>query len=82
VSWLHATVAVAVPLADGSKRFLQLGEAIEEDELLPAYVPEDGLLIPLTEETALAVASEQGAQILLIHAPWPGDGHYRADNPA
>ena len=29
-----------------------------------------------------SVSSEQGAQILLIVAPWPGDGHYPTDNPA
>jgi hypothetical protein len=32
--------------------------------------------------TRHSVVSEQGAQILLILAPSPGDGHYRADNPA
>ncbi len=29
-----------------------------------------------------AVSSERGARILLFLAPWPGEGHYRGDQPA
>jgi quercetin dioxygenase-like cupin family protein len=29
-----------------------------------------------------AVRSEAGARILLLLAPWPGEGHYRGDRPA
>ena len=43
---------------------------------------EPGTLLTFEPGERHRVASEQGAQILLILAPWPGDGHYRADNPA
>ena len=29
-----------------------------------------------------SVTSDDGARILLMLAPWPGDGHYRGDRPA
>jgi mannose-6-phosphate isomerase-like protein (cupin superfamily) len=29
-----------------------------------------------------SVASTDGAQVLLILAPWPGEGHYPTDEPA
>ena len=43
---------------------------------------EPGTLLTFEPGERHSVVSEQGAQILLILAPWPGDGHYRADNPA
>ena len=43
---------------------------------------EPGTLLTFEPGKRHRVVSEQGAQILLILAPWPGDGHYRADNPA
>ena len=42
---------------------------------------EPGTLLTFEPRERHSVASEQGAQILLILAPWPGDGHYPADNP-
>lgn len=42
---------------------------------------EPGTLLTFEPGERHSVASEQGAQILLILAPWPGDGHYPADNP-
>jgi quercetin dioxygenase-like cupin family protein len=29
-----------------------------------------------------SITSEGGARILLVFAPWPGEGHYRGDLPA
>ena len=29
-----------------------------------------------------SIASESGARLLLVFAPWPGEGHYRGDLPA
>jgi quercetin dioxygenase-like cupin family protein len=29
-----------------------------------------------------SVGSDRGARVLLILAPWPGEGHYRGDRPA
>ena len=43
---------------------------------------EPGTLLTFEPGERHSVVSEHGAQILLILAPWPGDGHYRADSPA
>jgi hypothetical protein len=29
-----------------------------------------------------SVSSEAGARILLLLAPWPGEGHFRGDAPS
>jgi quercetin dioxygenase-like cupin family protein len=29
-----------------------------------------------------SISSEEGARILLVFAPWPGEGHYRGDQPS
>ena len=29
-----------------------------------------------------SVTSDEGARLLLLLAPWPGEGHYRGDRPA
>jgi AraC-like ligand binding domain len=41
-----------------------------------------GTLLTFEPGERHSVASERGAQILLILAPWPGEGHYPADDPA
>ena len=28
-----------------------------------------------------SLASDEGARVLLLLAPWPGDGHYRGSTP-
>jgi quercetin dioxygenase-like cupin family protein len=43
---------------------------------------EPGTLLTFEPGERHSVASEQGAQILLILAPWPGTGHYPAESPA
>jgi quercetin dioxygenase-like cupin family protein len=29
-----------------------------------------------------SISSDEGARILLVLAPWPGEGHYRGDRPS
>jgi quercetin dioxygenase-like cupin family protein len=36
-----------------------------------------GTLVHFEPDERHSVATEQGAKILLILAPWPGEGHYR-----
>jgi hypothetical protein len=36
-----------------------------------------GTLLTFAPNERHSVASEEGARILLLLAPWPGDGHYR-----
>ena len=42
---------------------------------------EPGTLLTFEPGERHSIASEHGAQILLILAPWPGEGHYPADDP-
>lgn len=39
-----------------------------------------GTLLTFEPGERHSVASEHGAQILLLLAPWPGEGHYPADD--
>ncbi len=57
----------------GSARF-EAGPGVVEAE--------PGTLLTFEPGERHSVASEQGAQILLILAPWPGEGHYPADDRA
>jgi quercetin dioxygenase-like cupin family protein len=38
-----------------------------------------GTLVRFDPEERHAVSSHDGARLLLLLAPWPGTGHYRAD---
>ena len=38
-----------------------------------------GTLVKFEPDERHVVASESGAKILLLLAPWPGEGHYRGD---
>jgi quercetin dioxygenase-like cupin family protein len=43
---------------------------------------ETGTLLTFAPNERHAVSSDEGARILLLLAPWPGDGHYRGgDEP-
>ena len=42
-----------------------------------AVVAGPGTLFRFDPEERHSVASERGARILLLLAPWPGEGHYR-----
>jgi len=41
-----------------------------------------GSLFHFEPDERRAVTSDGGARILLLLAPWPGEGHYRGDRPA
>lgn len=41
-----------------------------------------GVLFSFDPSERHSIASESGARILLILAPWPGEGHYRAEEKA
>jgi quercetin dioxygenase-like cupin family protein len=38
-----------------------------------------GMLVTFEPSERHSIASEGGARILLLLAPWPGDGHYRGE---
>jgi quercetin dioxygenase-like cupin family protein len=42
-----------------------------------SILAEQGTLLTFAPNERHAVASDEGARILLLLAPWPGDGHYR-----
>jgi quercetin dioxygenase-like cupin family protein len=46
------------------------GESIDADE---------GMLFTFDPEERHSVATESGARILLLLAPWPGEGHFRGE---
>jgi quercetin dioxygenase-like cupin family protein len=41
-----------------------------------------GTLVTFEPDERRSVASREGARILLLFAPWPGAGHYRAEERA
>ena len=41
-----------------------------------------GTLVTFEPDERRSVSSEGGARILLLFAPWPGAGHYRAEEKA
>jgi hypothetical protein len=40
-----------------------------------------GTLVKFEPDERHVVASDTGAKILLLLAPWPGEGHYRGSEP-
>ena len=57
---------------DGSVRVEAGDEAIDGDT---------GSLFHFDPDERRSVTSEGGARLLLLLAPWPGEGHYRGDRP-
>ncbi|MFL5954946.1 MAG: cupin domain-containing protein [Gaiellaceae bacterium] len=41
-----------------------------------------GTLVHFVPDERHALSSEGGARILMLLAPWPGEGHYRGNTPA
>jgi quercetin dioxygenase-like cupin family protein len=41
-----------------------------------------GTLFTFAPDERRSVSTESGARLLLLFAPWPGDGHYRAEEKA
>ena len=60
----HAFIVVV----DGKARIEAGGETVEADT---------GTLVAFEPDERHVVASDAGAKILLMLAPWPGEGHYR-----
>jgi len=64
---------VFLVVVDGSVRIEARGETLEADA---------GTLVAFEPDERRVVASETGAKILLLLAPWPGEGHYRGGDVA
>ena len=62
----HAFVLVV----EGNARVESGGEAVDA---------EAGTLCMFEPDERRSVSTESGARILLLLAPWPGEGHYRGD---
>ena len=65
----HAFVLVV----DGNARIESGGEALDAGP---------GTLCMFDPDERRSVSSDTGARVLLLFAPWPGEGHYRGDAPA
>ena len=65
----HAWIVVV----EGSATFRASGETVEA----PA-----GTLLRFEPDERHSVATESGAKLLLLLAPWPGPGHYRGQERA
>ena len=61
-----------IVVVDGTARIETGGETLEADA---------GTLIAFEPDERRVVASDSGAKILLLLAPWPGEGHYRGSQP-
>ena len=58
---------------DGALRVEAAGESVEADA---------GALFHFDPDERRSVTSDDGARLLLLLAPWPGDGHYRGERAA
>jgi len=58
---------------DGALRVEAAGESVEADA---------GALFHFDPDERRSVTSGGGARLLLLLAPWPGEGHYRGQRPA
>lgn len=61
-----------IVVVDGSVSVTASGETVEA---------EAGTLLAFEPDERHVVASDEGAKILLLLAPWPGVGHYRGSDP-
>lgn len=64
----HAFIVVV----DGIVRIEAGGESLEAAP---------GTLVKFEPDERHVVASDTGAKILMLLAPWPGEGHYRGSEP-
>ena len=60
--------AALVVVVDGSVRVLAGGETVDAGA---------GTVFHFEPDERRSVSSESGARVLLVLAPWPGEGHYR-----
>src|SRR5207245_5007582 len=61
-----------VLVLDGKVRVEAGGETIDG---------ESGSFFSFDADERRSISAETGARILLVLAPWPGEGHYRGDQP-
>jgi quercetin dioxygenase-like cupin family protein len=59
-----------VSVVDGTVRIDAGGETVEGGE---------GCFFSFAADERRSISTEGGARILLVFAPWPGEGHYRGD---
>lgn len=59
-----------VSVIDGSVRVESGGETIQGGE---------GSFFSFDADERRSISTDEGARILLVFAPWPGEGHYRGD---
>jgi quercetin dioxygenase-like cupin family protein len=62
-----------VAVLDGTVRVEAGGDSIEGGL---------GCFFSFDADERRSISSDGGARILLVLAPWPGEGHYRGDRPA
>ena len=61
-----------VTVLEGSVEITAGGESVQG---------EPGTMVRFEPNERHALRSEDGARVLLLLAPWPGDGHYRGNPP-
>ena len=66
--WHQVKEHTFIVVVDGTARIETGGEKLEADA---------GTLVAFEPDERRIVASDSGAKILLLLAPWPGEGHYR-----
>jgi quercetin dioxygenase-like cupin family protein len=59
-----------VSVVDGSVRVESGGETVEGDT---------GCFFTFDADERRSISTDSGARILLVLAPWPGEGHYRGE---
>ena len=59
-----------VSVVDGTVRVEAGGETVEGGE---------GCFFSFAADERRSISTDSGARILLVFAPWPGEGHYRGD---
>lgn len=57
-----------ISVVEGSVKVEAAGESM---------LAEPGTMLTFAPNERHAIASDEGARILMLLAPWPGDGHYR-----
>ena len=61
-----------VTVLDGTVRIAAAGDAVEATP---------GMLFRFDPDERHSLSSADGARVLLLLAPWPGEGHYRGSQP-
>jgi quercetin dioxygenase-like cupin family protein len=61
-----------VAVVDGTVRVEAAGESVDGGP---------GCFFSFDADERRSIASDEGARILLVLAPWPGEGHYRGERP-